>query len=353
MQPGPVFVHAWWRSGSTYVWSRLRRDPSLKCFYEPLNERLATLDAHSIESSTERAVSRALRHPEVESHYFAEYLGLIRAGRLGYSADLAYARYLLAPGKDDPHLRAYVQGLVDDAAAERRRAALCFCRSQMRSAWMAARFPGVHVAQLRNPASELASFNVSPYFTSRLVTIAARLWRKVPAAFSHIPELGRQITAANGAPGSKLAFSDADRAAIFMLLWGASAAQALSVSEHVLDIDMLSSSAATREQARDWFAERGCAVEFADCHSPGSQDSGELAQPLRPIAAAAAQALRSHAAPLLIFDAARVAGSMGALSGASRFLLEELLRSGGGARAGFATIPTLPPAQRPSNAAPR
>ncbi len=33
-----MFIHAWWRSGSSYVWSKLRANQSLICYYEPFNE---------------------------------------------------------------------------------------------------------------------------------------------------------------------------------------------------------------------------------------------------------------------------------------------------------------------------
>ena len=39
--PFPLFIHAWFRSGSTYIWSKLRNDEKLICYYEPFHEVLA------------------------------------------------------------------------------------------------------------------------------------------------------------------------------------------------------------------------------------------------------------------------------------------------------------------------
>lgn len=63
MRADRIFVHAWWRSGSTYVWSKLREDDSLVCYYEPLDERVARLTYDRIEQPHVIEKSRALRHP--------------------------------------------------------------------------------------------------------------------------------------------------------------------------------------------------------------------------------------------------------------------------------------------------
>ena len=59
----PIFIHAWWRSGSTYIWSKLRENESCRCYYEPLHEKIAGLNLAAIEGPAEVSVSRALRHP--------------------------------------------------------------------------------------------------------------------------------------------------------------------------------------------------------------------------------------------------------------------------------------------------
>ena len=39
----PVFLHCMWRTGSTFIFGKFRENPRYRCFYEPLNEALATL----------------------------------------------------------------------------------------------------------------------------------------------------------------------------------------------------------------------------------------------------------------------------------------------------------------------
>src|SRR5262249_21651673 len=230
----PIFIHAWWRSSSTYVWAKLRQEKSFRCYYEPLNERLAALEPGAIAASPEAGMSQSLRHPVQAENYFAEYSKLIAAGSLGYSRDLAYARYLLRPEQADNALKRYLDGLISAAAGARQTAVLCFCRSQMRSAWMRRSFGGLHVAQIRNPFDQWASFQVHPYFTRRLLDIARRLRAMHPGAFSQIDE--------NDAP------------ALFLVLWIASALQAIACCDYLLDVDRLSTDEACRKEASDWFA---------------------------------------------------------------------------------------------------
>src|SRR5262249_3899658 len=137
-------------------------------------------------------LKESLRHPIVRQHYYAEYAELLRSGTLNYSLDLAYDRYFLVRGQTDDALRTYIDGLISAASAAKRRAILCFCRSQMRSAWMKHTFGGIHIAQIRNPADQWASFNkVSGYFVHNMLMIALKLRNSYPLAFAHIESFER------------------------------------------------------------------------------------------------------------------------------------------------------------------
>jgi hypothetical protein len=93
----PIVVHAWWRSGSTCIWSKLRENESCRCYFEPLNPTIADLRVTTVARLPDIADTKNLRHPILKTHYFAEYADLLRSARLSYSPDLAYDRYLLLP----------------------------------------------------------------------------------------------------------------------------------------------------------------------------------------------------------------------------------------------------------------
>lgn len=322
----PIVIHAWWRSGSTYVWSKLRQSESCRCYYEPLHERIALLTTDAIIGPPEIDVSRALRHPIPQKHYFAEYAELLRTGELGYSSDLAYDRYLLLPGQADERLLAYLRGVIAAAAAAGRRPVLCFCRSQMRSAWMKDAFGGLHVAQIRNPADQWASFNIEPYFINKTIIIALKLHHSHPRAFAHIESFERlaQLLSKRSLLTTELTsrffVSKKDALAVFLVIWVASALQAIAHCDLTLDMDMLSSDPDYRNTTSEWFATIGCPADFSDCALP----SGELQVPSvlsDQMVEEAVCALRSGASSLVITNPDAIKKWLPSLSPLSRQIL--------------------------------
>lgn len=316
----PVFINAWWRSSSTYVWSRLRRDNTLRCYYEPLNERISTLKPSDIESSPETAISQALRHPAQTENYFSEYLDLIKSGTLNYSPDLAYERYILKPGQEDKKLLAYLSGLISSATSAGKKPVLCFCRSQMRSAWMRHALGGVHVAQIRSPINQWQSFQVNHYFTQKMVTIALHLHASNPEAFSHIKEFHRQAGDIISGKTNAINLSSEDMLSIFLVIWIASTLQAISTCDYLLDVERLSEENGYQIETSEWFRAHGCTVDFSDCAAPSkSQSAPYLFQEL---AEKAAHSIRSNASPLVLMDPAAIARKTPQLSTPSRQLVE-------------------------------
>ena len=328
----PIFIHAWWRSGSTYIWSKLRENKSCRCYFEPLNRRITDLDLATVEAAPKIADSEALRHPDLDAHYFAEYADLLRSGSLRYSPELAYQRYFLQPRQADERLHEYLGGLISSASAASRRAILCFCRSQMRSAWMKQTFGGIHVAQIRNPVDQWASFksfqsNVRPNFVVDMTTVALALRGLQPHTFEHIEpfeQFARQLSKRSSLPDDLIAkivrqfISQKDCFDVFLVIWIASALQAIACSDFVLDIDLLSTDLDYRNTTSRWFDSIGCPVNFSDCESPTSPD---LFSSFEPAIEGAVQAIRSGASSLVVTDPAVVTKCLPSLSPLSRWIL--------------------------------
>lgn len=289
----PIFIHAWWRSSSTYVWSKLRCDPSLRCYYEPLHERLAVLDRATVEGSAEVGTSRQLRHPVPQRHFFFEYLDLIAQGRLRYSQDLAYARYLLRSDQGDEALRDYLQGLIGAATAAGRTPVLCFCRSQ--------------IAEPASPAS-----------------VGLRPYRRVRAD----GEFPRAAGRTQGASGTTLPIGSRDLLGVFLVLWIASALQAIGCCDHVLDVDRLSADESYRQESSRWFRAVGCTADFSDCSTPATETDPASAALFEAMIAQAARAIRSNASTLVIADAAAVEQRLSSLSVASQRILQQVIPGG-------------------------
>ena len=334
-------MHAWWRAATTWFWAKLRGRPGLRCYYEPLHERLAVLTADELRA--DRADPERLRragHPRLERPYFAEYLELLEAGGSGLDPALSYQRYFLAPDEPDPALERYLARLIGHAAAAGERPVLCFVRSPLRALWMRRRFGGLHLAQIRNPRDQWGSFVAQggargSYFSAGMLLIARRLHRRFPRLFSHLGALpGPRVRAfpeirvnarSRGMSTAGPAIGREREYAVFALVWLASALQSLGAADLVIDCDRLSQDARARARAEAALAAQGLGVDLSDA-APRRHTELPLAEArLRAIEALTVAKLAGDARGLVVADAARVRGLLEQLAPESRALLEQAL----------------------------
>jgi hypothetical protein len=318
-----VFLHSWWRSGSTYIWSKLRDDKSFICYYEPLHERIAYLTLDVIKEPQAIKKIRFLRHPPQKTNYYSEYAALLRASNLRFSPSLSYDRFLLLPEQADEQLRVYIGGLIEAGSASGRMPVLCFCRSQMRSAWMKHAFGGIHIAHIRNPADQWASFNIESYFVERTMLIALNLRHSHPRAFAHIERFERFAQHFAKRPSlsaeliSKFFVSAKDALPVYLIIWITSALQAVSCCDFVIDIDRLSTDYDSRDVASQRFASIGYPVDFSDCSIPISTER-QTDPAFQRMIEEAVRAVRSGASSLVIANPEIVKTRLSLLSPLSR-----------------------------------
>jgi hypothetical protein len=155
----PVFLHAAWRSNSTFYWSRFRAVPRTLCFYEPLHHGLARLTHRRILGDGANT-AEFLRHPTPDAPYFAEYAPLVRpmGGVRRYGEALAYERFHLAEHDAHAALQRYLSGLIQHAQGMGRQPVLGFNRSGGRVAWMKQRFAAFDIHIDRDPAAIWGSY---------------------------------------------------------------------------------------------------------------------------------------------------------------------------------------------------
>jgi hypothetical protein len=326
-----IFIHAWWRSGSTYVWSKMRENDSHICYYEPLHEIISHLSLDVVLKPPDSERSRFFRHPILQKNYFAEYTELVRCNNLQFAPALSYDRYLLLPDQADEQLRVYIEGLLNAAKATKRHAALCFCRSQMRSAWLKKNFGGLHIAQIRNPWDQWASFQLEDYFRGKMLLIALKLHDSHPFAFAHIESFerfARYMSKRSDEVVESLFekfIAKKDSLAVFLIIWIASALQAISCADFVLDIDQLSTDLDCRKKAMEWFQSIGCPIDFSDCAIPALNKWPVAANEFERLLNDAVMALRTKAAALVIAEPAIVRRRLGSLSPRSGKILQSAL----------------------------
>lgn len=155
----PVFLHAAWRSNSTFYWMKFRERPDTLCFYEPLHQGLAKLTHRRILGDAAET-AEYLRHPSPDAPYFTEYAPLVRpwGGVCRYGAPLAYERFHLAETESHPALHHYISGLIEHAGSKGRRAVLGFNRTGGRVAWLKRRFDALDIHIDRDPAAVWGSY---------------------------------------------------------------------------------------------------------------------------------------------------------------------------------------------------
>ena len=284
-QRRPVFLHAGWRTSSTYVWSRFRRLDGVRAYYEPFNEGLARLTHASVRQA--RTDSWTSGHPALELPYFHEYRLLLDSeGVAGFDVRFGYEFYSITSGAQLQPQRRYLETLVREAEADGATAVLGFCRSTARTAWFRKQFPeAMHVYQRRNPVAQFASYRRqfeelgNPYFlaVNALVVAAAPAGSPFAAvrASLRLPDLSGGVFDDQYDECVQLAnrMSVANSYRVFAFVHTYGDWHSRQHSDLVLDVDGLTTDQLYRRRAEQWFAVRtGLAPSFEGARAPARRD---------------------------------------------------------------------------------
>ena len=112
--------------------------------------------------------------------------------------------------------------------------------------------------QIRNPADQWASFKINPYFPVGMIIIALKLRNLHPRAFVHIEPFERFAQNLSKRPSLPLDLisnqfvTQRDCLDVFLVIWIASALQAIANCDFVLDIDLLATDLNNRNTTSTW-----------------------------------------------------------------------------------------------------
>jgi hypothetical protein len=159
----PIFIHASWRTSSTWFWLKFRGQSATLCYYEPFHEDLATLTharAHSLGPGSWK--TGASRHPR-SSPYFLEFRPLIRrsGGVRLYRPEIAYQWFMPEggiAGNLRPQELRYVGLLLRHAGRREKIPVFGFTRSLGRLAALKRHFGGTHIFLYRNLWTQWAAY---------------------------------------------------------------------------------------------------------------------------------------------------------------------------------------------------
>ena len=157
--PRAVFVHSLFRTGSTYIWNKFRRDGAFHCYYEPFHQELAFLGSeYSGRWNSDPELAGAVGHPLLNREYMHEYRHLLKSGKPGvphFRKSFSFDDFCRRDGH--PAQKKYIDFLL--AGCGGKIPLLQFNRSALRIAWFKKYYPSaLHVYQYRNPRLQFDSF---------------------------------------------------------------------------------------------------------------------------------------------------------------------------------------------------
>lgn len=280
----PIFLHALFRTGSTWLFQAFRRlGPGYTCYQEPLHEvtLYAQEDRAILLADQDAAKMDTLRHPSLGQAYFTELHALPDECLQRLHKSDIYDDYFATGDALAEHTAGaagaagldFWRGLIDHSPG---RAVIQECRSANRIELIRREFDGFHAYLWRNPHDQWWSYKVAPYFdvTTQLIINAAQppaLIERLHALigfqrFDH-PDLAVQFDHFTQRP---LDPDNAYRA--FYALWLLGLHHASEHADLLMNIDSL--SARDEERQRCLAAFQGVGVEgldFSDCRVPASR----------------------------------------------------------------------------------
>ena len=159
-RPPPVFLHSSFRTGSTWLWQKLRSAPTTLAYYECFNEYLATVTPRQARDVNSFVWDS--RHPP-GAPYFLEYLPIIEpeGGIAGFDQSIPYRHFVpqtSADGDLEPVDKVHVDRLVSAAWSKMRIPVLTCTRSLGRARALRRSFGGKSIFLHRNLFHQWASY---------------------------------------------------------------------------------------------------------------------------------------------------------------------------------------------------
>jgi len=153
----PVFLHSSWRTGSTYVWAKFRPLADAYCYFEPLNEHLATATQSFIDTFGPWTYAN---HPQLEAPYLEEFRPLIASegGVPDFPGALTYGHFAADRGDHLPALEAYFSKLRVFAESRNKSPVYGCVRTDLRLGWFRHHLAGVHIAIRRDHRRQFISY---------------------------------------------------------------------------------------------------------------------------------------------------------------------------------------------------
>ena len=250
----PLFIHGLFRSGSTYLFDKLRTDEHLHCYYEPFHHVIDSLDQMDIDIwSHSEKTSRRMNHPSLTRPHFFEYLQSFDEGIIKFfDKSLSYDRFWIGDEADFGPEKNYLDHLIQ-TSPEGCTPVFQLNRSTFRLKNFVDAYPdSTHFFLLRNQRSQFQSYiNSGPIFLIINLIIGARLIEKGHKLPISIPWFKHALFVKEQAFYSRWLSSVtlSDHYKLFLYLWSRSLKNAVDAGCKILDMENI-----TREELSALFS---------------------------------------------------------------------------------------------------
>lgn len=267
----PIFIHALFRTGSTFLWSALRSSTHHDTYYEPLHEELAYLSPENLSKYRSKHTLNT-RHRLDGEWLFAEYEPLLERGRIGlpgYKRQMAYESY--ADNSAQPVMKAFLDGLI--GATERRQPVLKMTRSALRQRWFHREYPdGHHLYLVREPREQWASYLSFMTDTARgfarndAIICGLNKSRALVEPLNSLVPLVQLPTGGNFFAAYDEIFDSyswTDRYTLFYYLWLQSLLEAAATGSFIVDMNAVATDRSARMRLESYLGVRGAQLSMA------------------------------------------------------------------------------------------
>jgi hypothetical protein len=289
----PVFVHASARGGSTYFFNVLRRNESLMCFNEAIDDKR---DLMWFKEFRERKIARSGKGRDWDANHLfldrddnEEFFQAWDSVKHSFpSVNLEMQDYFTLHGKLPDELLNYLATLMKFARSRDRRPVLCEVSSRGRAGALSDIFGGFHIVQYRNPISQFGSyvralvegrtwdFLVGPVVELNtsiehpLISIVPETWRPpfLPWRTGSRAQFWASRMQYHAAFASPRPEAVADLFRWHMFTWTLGFLAAVSYSDLVVDLEKLHDDADYRTSISSALARKigGVSADFSDIH---------------------------------------------------------------------------------------
>ncbi|MGO9271381.1 MAG: methyltransferase domain-containing protein [Terriglobia bacterium] len=274
LAPRPIFIHALWRTGSTYIWKKFRDQSCYRAYFEPFNELLLQ-SRQEIEAAQPRTITTRNRHPDIASFYYAEYPFKPEGGVEYFEKYFPCEKYCLDETSSDEPLRKYVCHLISLARDNGQIPVLQFNRSLLRVGWLDHNFSPLNILLLRRPMDVWQSYlSFSGLYFPTVVSMILGQNRDRPP-LKDVAEF-RTVPSYVGATFENdfeyyFNFTQRNLGTLYPLFYSfylLTCVYAAPYADCIIDMNGVSANPQTREATVQRLRELGVEISLSDCDLP-------------------------------------------------------------------------------------